>query len=69
MSTRGFLHMLLSREQGIFARAIAAVPTAQLEYRPDPKARSARELVEHLLGHHLDLAELVTEGSIPSSEP
>jgi uncharacterized damage-inducible protein DinB len=64
VSTRSFLHTLLSREQGIFARVIAAVPAAKLDYRPDPKARSARELVEHLLGHHLDLAELITEGSI-----
>lgn len=64
MSTRRFLHTLLSQEQGIFARVIAAIPAAQLVYRPDPRARSAREMVEHLLGHHLDLAELITEGSI-----
>jgi uncharacterized damage-inducible protein DinB len=35
-----------------------------LEHRPDPKARSSRELIEHLIGHNLDLAELIDDGVI-----
>jgi uncharacterized damage-inducible protein DinB len=64
MSTRAFLCTLLSRERDLFAQVIRAVPQERLDYQPDSKARTARQLVEHLLGHHLDLAELVTDGSL-----
>lgn len=64
MSTPAFLHGFLSHERGLFANVLKAVPEGGLEHRPDPKARTAGELVGHLIGHNLDLVELLEDGVI-----
>jgi uncharacterized damage-inducible protein DinB len=64
MSTPGFLHDLLTRERGIFRKVVAAVLEDGREYRPDPKGRSSSELIGHLIGHNLDLIELLDDGVI-----
>jgi uncharacterized damage-inducible protein DinB len=48
------------RSLGVFE----AAPADQLAYRPHPKARSAYELIGHLIGHEQDLVELAATGSI-----
>lgn len=58
-----FLHMLTD-EFKRFHDVIAAAPGGNLDYRPDPRSRSARELIGHLIGHVLDLVELVDDGVI-----
>jgi len=40
------------------------VPDNGLDYRPDPTSRSARDLVGHLLGHNLDLIEMIDDSVI-----
>ena len=55
MSTPAFFQSFLTQERGLFAKVVGAVPQDGLEYRADPKARSARDLIEHLVGHNLDL--------------
>jgi len=55
---------LVGAERRAFVRVVAAVPEEGLDYRPDAKSRTAREMIGHLLGHTLDLVELVDEGSI-----
>jgi len=64
MSTLAFFRGQLAQERGIFNRVAGAVLEDGLEYRPDPKARCSRELLEHLIGHNLDLAELIDDGVI-----
>jgi len=64
MSTPAFFQSFLGHERGLFGNVIAAVPDNALDYRPEPKARTARQLVEHLIGHNLDLQELLDDGVI-----
>ncbi len=64
MSTPVFFQSFLAQERGLFGKVIGAVPEDGLEYRADPKARSARHLIEHLIGHNLDLQELLDDGVI-----
>jgi uncharacterized damage-inducible protein DinB len=64
VSNREFFHETLAGEFDRFRNVIAALPADKLDYRPDPKSRSARELVGHLIGHFQDLSELFTDGHI-----
>jgi hypothetical protein len=58
-----FLHTLTG-EFGRFHSVVAALPADRLEYRHDPKSRSAGDLVGHLIGHFEDLVELMDAGVI-----
>jgi uncharacterized damage-inducible protein DinB len=64
MSNLAFFRDVLSQERGIFHKVADAVIEEGMDYRPDPKARSSRELLEHLIGHNLDLVELIEDGTI-----
>ena len=64
MSTPAFFQGFLQFERGLFVNVLGAVLEDGLEYRADPKARSARDLIEHLIGHNLDLQELLGDGVI-----
>ncbi len=64
MSSPAFLKGFLANERDLFAKVVGAVPENGLDYRPHPTSRSARDLIEHLLGHNLDAIELVDEGTI-----
>ncbi len=64
MSTPAFFKSFLEHERGLFGNVIGAVLEDGLDHRPDPKSRSARELIEHLIGHNLDLVELLDDGVI-----
>ena len=64
MSTPAFFQSFLSQERGLFANVLGAVPEDGLEHRADPRARTARDLIEHLIGHNLDLQELLDDGVI-----
>jgi uncharacterized damage-inducible protein DinB len=58
-----FLHMATS-EFPRFVGVLQAAPVAGLGYRPHERSRTARELIEHLIGHEQDLLELAETGSI-----
>jgi uncharacterized damage-inducible protein DinB len=47
-----------------FVSVLESTPADRLDYRPHPRSRSAHELVAHLIGHELDLAELLETGVI-----
>lgn len=64
MSTLSFFQGQLAKEKSLFVKVVRAVLEDGMEHRPDPKARSSRELIEHLIGHNLDLAELIDDGVI-----
>lgn len=64
MSTPAFLQGVLGHERGLFRNVISAVLEEGRGHRPDPKARSSQELIEHLIGHGQDLIELLDDGVI-----
>jgi len=45
-------------------KVVGAVLDDGLQHRPDPVSRSSRELIEHLIGHNLDMVELIDDGVI-----
>ena len=61
MSTPEFYLQRVLDEYTRFRTVIDASPADQLDYRPDPTARSARELIGHLIGHTHDLIELIDD--------
>jgi hypothetical protein len=63
MSNRDFFASLLENEKDRFAGVIAAVPADKLDWRPEPKARTAGELISHLIAHDRDLEELAATGT------
>ena len=64
MSTPAFLQGILGHERGLFRNVVSAVLEEGRGHRPDPKARSSQELIEHLIGHGQDLVELLDDGVI-----
>lgn len=64
MTNREFFIRQFSAEFPRFLGVIEATPHDQLAYRPHPRSRSAEELLGHLIGHELDLVELVETGAI-----
>ena len=61
MTTPEFHLEILSDEFTRFHKVIEAAPADKLDYKPDPKARTARELIGHLIGHTQDLIELLDD--------
>ena len=64
MTNREFFLHMASSEFPRFVGVLEATPAENLDYRPHPRSRSARELIGHLLGHEQDLVELAETGSI-----
>ncbi len=64
MTNREFFLQRRSMESVLFEKVFNAVPGDQLDWRPEPKARTARELIGHLIGHEQDLGELLESGEI-----
>ncbi len=55
MTNLQFFQSCWANELAATQSLIAALPTDQLDYRPHAVNRSAKEIVEHLLGHVVDL--------------
>lgn len=64
MSTPAFLQGMLAHERELFCNVVGAVPESGRDHRADPKARSATDLIEHLIGHNQDMIELLDDGVI-----
>jgi len=64
MENREFFMACSANEHARFRSVFAAVPDGDLDWRPEPKARSARELIGHIIGHEQDLVELIDDGVI-----
>ena len=64
MTNREFFLQCRSIDIPLFVRVFNAVPTDELDWRPDPKARTARELIGHLIGHEQDVVELLGSGEM-----
>lgn len=46
------------------AGLINALPEDKLDYKPSEKSRTARQIVEHLIGHNIALNDLADKGKI-----
>lgn len=64
MTNREFYAQQVRDEQRMFVAVLEALPETELDYRPHPKSRSARELVGHLIAEVQGLAELAESGEI-----
>lgn len=64
MTNREFFLQRCSAEAPLFEQVFRAVPADKLDWRPEPKARTARELMGHLIGHEQDVVELLDRGDI-----
>ena len=64
MTNREFFLQRRSMEAGMFEKVFNAVPGDKLDWQPEPKARTARALIGHLIGHEQDLGELLESGEI-----
>jgi len=64
MNNQGFFLQIVSEEFDRFHNVIAALPDGGLDFRHDPKSRSAGDLVGHLIGHIQDMIELIDDGVI-----
>jgi uncharacterized damage-inducible protein DinB len=64
MTNREFFLHMCTAEHPRFVRVLQAAPGDRLAYRPHPRSRSAQEVIGHLIGHELDLVELVESGDI-----
>lgn len=57
LTYRGLMLDGIAREAEITKKVIAAVPDAKADYRPDPNARSARDLAWHLANTDVQLLD------------
>lgn len=64
MSNREFFRSRWAGESIGFCRVIGAVNEERADWTPDPRSRSARRLVAHLIGHVQDLNELMDDAVI-----
>ena len=64
MTNREFFLQCRSTDVPLFVGVFKAVPEGQLDWRPEPKARTARELIGHLIGHEQDVVELLDTSEI-----
>ena len=64
MSNQAFFLQTLSSEFGRFHNVVAALPADRLDYKHDPKSRSASDLIGHLIAHVQDMIELLDDGVV-----
>jgi uncharacterized damage-inducible protein DinB len=64
MNNQTFFQQMMSQEFDRFHNVLASLPPAQLDFRHEPRSRSAGELVGHLIGHIHDMIELLDDGVI-----
>lgn len=64
---RLFVHTLLlemvKRESHTTKSVLAAVPNAHLDYRPDPNAKTAQELVRHIAAAEVRFLKTIVDGA------
>jgi uncharacterized damage-inducible protein DinB len=68
MSNLEFCIARRKAETPVFTRVLKAIPKDRLDYRPDPKARTAAELAWVLASEEAALASLVKDGVVEWKE-
>ena len=69
MSNLAFCISRRKAELAAFVRVLKAVPPGKLDYRPDPKARTAGELASLLAVEEAALVTLLETGTVEWKEP
>jgi uncharacterized damage-inducible protein DinB len=69
MTNREFCIARRKAELPAFLRVLKALPAGKLEYRPDPKARTAAELATMLAAEDAALLSLLDTGSVDWKDP
>ena len=69
MAERNSFFEIWDREAPKFDSVMDALPTDRLDYRPDPRSRSAAELVAHLAREQEMLTQMMNEGKIDYRDP
>jgi hypothetical protein len=71
MKTKDFFADLLGGEQDRFVRVVKALPSDKLDYKPDPKSRTAMELATLLAEevHHINTVLTTGEIDFTKVEP
>lgn len=64
MQTKDYFIALTNEELPALLNCIRSIPADNDTYAPDAKARSARRIVAHLIGHPDDLIQGISEGRI-----
>ena len=64
MNLNEFYANCCANEHALTRKVFQAVPEDQLDWQPEPKARTARQLIGHMIGHEQDVAELIDDGVI-----
>jgi len=64
MSNREFFRSRWAGEVDMFCKVFEAVNEERADWAPDPKSRSARRLIGHIVGHVQDLNELMDDSVI-----
>lgn len=64
MTNKEFFIKCWNSECPTTVNVIKSLPADKLDYKPHEKSRTARELVSHLVGHNLGIAELANDGKI-----
>ncbi len=64
MTTREYFIQLTKEELPATLNCIRSVPPDNDSYAPNPKSRSARRIVSHIIGHSADLIEGIETGVI-----
>lgn len=64
MTDQKFFFQMWDREAPKFDAVMDALPSGRLDYRPDPRSRSASELVTHLAREQEMLVGMMKEGRI-----
>lgn len=69
MTTREFCLARRKAESPAFVKVLKALPQGRLDYRPDPKSRTAAELGSLVAGEEAALVELIEKGRIEWKDP
>jgi uncharacterized damage-inducible protein DinB len=69
MAERDSFFQMWNREQPKFDRLFDALPVDRLDYRPDPRSRSAGEMVTHLAREQEMLVGMMNDGRIDYRDP
>ncbi len=60
MTNKEFFIHTYNYEIPAFLACIKAVPDSASSYTPHPKSRTARQIIEHIIGHPLDMIEAIS---------
>ena len=63
MDSVDFFAQVFGQELSATSALFRAIPEHRADYRPDPKSRSAREIVEHILAHVVDYENILNLSS------